>query len=65
MKWSARLCFAAYEVEPFVIGTVPLVWALPFISAVAMMAVELWLVVNSERKYRGLPLGDDFVLSKS
>jgi hypothetical protein len=55
MKWSASLCFAAYEVEPFMIATVPFDCEWPFNSAVAMLAVILWLV-DSELCRRRRPV---------
>jgi hypothetical protein len=54
MKWDASLCFAAYEVEPFITGTVPLeaAWALPFALTGAILRMSSLVVAEQLNVFR-------------
>lgn len=58
MKWSASLNFAAYEVEPFKMGTVPFALALPALLTAAIVYVKTKLAEDEqkEEEEEGLPI---------
>lgn len=53
MKWSASLYLAAYDVEPLVIGTVPLAWDLPVPLTAAIVYYEEVVKLESSEQEPG------------